>query len=104
MGGGPLPLGEREMPAFGVDMNGVAAAELAAEDLLRQRVLQLLLDRALERTRAVHRVEADIAQQVEKIAQMAEENSAAAQSTSETSEEMEKLAQELHDIVVQYRV
>ncbi|UCV16441.1 methyl-accepting chemotaxis protein [Quatrionicoccus australiensis] len=46
----------------------------------------------------------EIAQQVEKIAQMTEENSAAAQSTSNTSEELVKLAQEMHQIVAQYRV
>jgi methyl-accepting chemotaxis protein len=46
----------------------------------------------------------DIAQQVEKIAQMTEENSAAAQSTSNTSEELVKLAQEMHQIVARYRV
>ena len=46
----------------------------------------------------------DIAQQVEKIAQMTEENSAAAQSTSNTSDELVQLAQEMRNIVSQYRV
>jgi hypothetical protein len=54
---------EHQLAASGVDLHGVAAGELAGEDALRQRVLQLLLDRALERPRAVHGVEADVAQQ-----------------------------------------
>src|SRR5690606_11765529 len=58
-------LAEHQPAGLGVDMDGVAAAELAGQDLLRQRVLELGLDRALERARAVHRVEADVAEQVE---------------------------------------
>ncbi len=58
-----LGLREGQHHAVGVDHDGVAGAELAAEDAVRQRVLQLLLDRALERARAVHRVEADVAEQ-----------------------------------------
>ena len=46
----------------------------------------------------------EIAQQVEKIAQMTEENSAAAHSTANTSEELVRLAQEMHQVVAQYRV
>ena len=38
--------------------------ELAVQDALRQRVLDLLLDRALQRPRAVHRIEARLAEQV----------------------------------------
>src|SRR5690606_7482323 len=57
---------EHQMAAFGVDPDGVAAGELAGLDLLRQRVLDLGLDRALERTRAVHRVETDVAQQLQR--------------------------------------
>ena len=45
-----------------------------------------------------------IAQQVEKIAQMSEENSAAAQSTSDTAGELAHLAQEMQQVVAQYRV
>ncbi|MDY0071999.1 MAG: methyl-accepting chemotaxis protein [Thauera sp.] len=44
------------------------------------------------------------AQQVEKIAQMTEENSAAAQSAAEISHEMAGIAQELHGIVNKYRI
>ncbi|MNF08357.1 hypothetical protein D3C80_2087660 [compost metagenome] len=40
-------------------MDGRPGGELAGEDLLRQRVLDPALDRALERPRAVHRVVAD---------------------------------------------
>jgi hypothetical protein len=49
-----------------VDDHGVAADELALQDLFGQRVLDLLLDRALERPRAVHRVEAGLAELVER--------------------------------------
>ncbi|GBG03444.1 hypothetical protein AZSI13_27710 [Azospira sp. I13] len=45
-----------------------------------------------------------IAQQVEKIAQMSEENSAAAQSTSDTAGELAHLAQEMQQVVAQYRL
>src|SRR5262249_12684989 len=38
----------------GVRRHLVAIAELAFEDLHRQRVLEIFLDRTLERTRAVH--------------------------------------------------
>src|SRR3546814_1139022 len=58
---------EYQAPTLGIHAHGVAAAELATEDLLCQRILQLLLDRALERTRAVDRVEADVAEQVERL-------------------------------------
>lgn len=53
---------EHQLPALGIDLHRVASAELAGQDASRQRVLQLLLHRALERTRAVHRIEADIAE------------------------------------------
>ena len=46
----------------------------------------------------------DIAQQVEKIAQMTEENSAAAHSTASTSDEMLQLADQMRQIVAQYKV
>ena len=54
---------ERQHHAVGVDANRVARAELAGQDAIGQRILQLLLDRALQRARAVHRVEADVAEQ-----------------------------------------
>ena len=38
------------------DFDDVTGLELALQDFLRQRVLDLLLDRALERSRAVYRV------------------------------------------------
>jgi methyl-accepting chemotaxis protein len=45
-----------------------------------------------------------IAQQVEKIAQMSEENHAAAENTSATAEELDTLAHRMKEIVSQYRV
>jgi methyl-accepting chemotaxis protein len=45
-----------------------------------------------------------IAQQVEKIAQMSEENHAAAENTSETAVELDKLAKDMKDIVSQYKI
>jgi hypothetical protein len=58
-----LALAKHQRPALGLDPHRVARTELAGQDLLRQRILQLLLDRALERTRAVDRIEADVAEQ-----------------------------------------
>src|SRR5262252_573523 len=51
-------------PRFHADP--VPRDELAAEDGLRQRVLHLLLDGTLERTRAVHRVVTRLAQPVQR--------------------------------------
>jgi methyl-accepting chemotaxis protein len=45
-----------------------------------------------------------IAQQVEKIAQMSEENHAAAENTSTTAEELDFLAHRMKEIVTQYKV
>ena len=45
-----------------------------------------------------------IAQQVEKIAQMSEENHAAAENTSETAVELDKLANDMKNIVSQYKI
>ena len=45
------------------DADPIARLELAAEDLLRQRIFDLLLDRALERPRTVDRIEARLAEQ-----------------------------------------
>src|SRR5690349_17396228 len=42
----------------------VAGGEVAAQDPLRERVLELLLDRALERPRAVDRVESRLREPV----------------------------------------
>src|SRR5579883_2692640 len=55
-----------QVPAGGVHGDRVARLEAAFEDLLRQRVLELLLDRALERAGTVDRVETDVAEQVER--------------------------------------
>ena len=41
-----------------IDEDGVAFLELAGEDLLRERIEDELLDRSLDRTRAVGGVEA----------------------------------------------
>ncbi len=50
--------------ALGVHDHDVTGAQLAEEDLLRQRVLDLALDRATQRTRAQHRVVALLGQQL----------------------------------------
>jgi hypothetical protein len=42
-----LLLGEADLAATGVDLHRIAGAEPAGEDVLRQGVLDLLLDRAL---------------------------------------------------------
>src|SRR5881628_195560 len=52
-------LTEDHLAAFFRDADGVAGDEIAREDLLGERVLDLLLDRALERARTVDRIEAD---------------------------------------------
>src|SRR5207248_11088937 len=57
----PLPghrLLESERSRLRIHANGVLRPELALEDRFRQRVLELLLDRALEGTCAIHRIEA----------------------------------------------
>lgn len=45
-----------------------------------------------------------LAQEVEKIAQMSEENSAAAHSTSANADELAKLANAMQQVVAQYRI
>jgi len=45
---------------FGFDPDGVAADEFAGEDFLRLRIFELRLDRALQRARAVDRIETDV--------------------------------------------
>src|SRR5512139_547951 len=55
---------ERERTVFYRHLDHVARPEVAPEDPLRQRVLELVLDRALERPRTIHRVEAGLAEQV----------------------------------------
>jgi hypothetical protein len=55
--------GERELAvALHVHRDHVLRAELALQDQLGHRVLDALLDRALERPRTEHRVEADLGQ------------------------------------------
>src|SRR5688572_7808578 len=61
-----LCLAELEAVAIGVSLDAISRQELAREDGLRQRVLHLLLDGALERPRAVHRVVSGFAQPVER--------------------------------------
>src|SRR5690348_5265059 len=56
-------LAEHQLAAFCIRMDGVAGAEFAGQNFLRERVFQLRLDRALQRTRAIDRIEAGIAQQ-----------------------------------------
>src|SRR5512135_3372034 len=71
------------MPALGVDADRVAGLELAFENLLRKRIFQLLLDSALERTRAVNRIEADVAEQVERLVRQLQRQLALSQALSE---------------------
>src|SRR5258706_510532 len=59
--GGALLL-EHHAPAAPVDADRVLGREAALEDRLRERILDLRLDGALERPRAVHRIEADLGQ------------------------------------------
>jgi hypothetical protein len=54
---------ERELAALGFDVDGVATHEVAGQDFPRGRIFELGLDRALKRTRALHRIEADVANQ-----------------------------------------
>src|SRR5256885_4256134 len=48
---------EAEHPSLRIHPDGVLRRELAFQDRFRQRILDLLLDRALERPRAVDRIE-----------------------------------------------
>jgi len=52
---------------FHADLDEVAGLELAGQDFLRQRVLDLLLDRTLERPRTIHRIEAGVSQFVARL-------------------------------------
>src|SRR5215468_6585009 len=56
--------GEDELPVARGGADAIARDELALQDLLRERILDLLLDGALERPRPVHRIEAGLADQV----------------------------------------
>src|SRR5690606_10940367 len=51
------------VPALDVDQNDLARGQLAEEDLLRQLVLDLALDRATQRTGAEHRIEPALGEQ-----------------------------------------
>src|SRR6185503_7937852 len=53
-------LHESERVTLGDDADDVAGAEIAAQDTLRERILQLLLNRALQRPRPVDGVEAGL--------------------------------------------
>ena len=57
-------LGERELAVADPDADAVARSELSLEDLLRQRILDLLLDGSLQRSRTVHRIEAGLPEAV----------------------------------------
>src|SRR5207245_1625315 len=63
-GRGGRGLLERELAVLGVDHDRVALAELVLEQALRQRVLDLALDRALQRPGAVSRIPAGIRDQL----------------------------------------
>src|ERR1700757_4807858 len=56
--------GKGELAAAHADADAVAGHELSLQDLLGERILDLLLDRALERSRPVHRIEARLAEKV----------------------------------------
>src|SRR5690606_796561 len=63
--GGRLASGgarEHELPAFDIHPDAVLGRELAFQDRPRERVLDALLDRALQGPRAEHRVEAGLRQ------------------------------------------
>src|SRR5438105_14439869 len=55
-------LGERELAVADPDADAVARSELSLEDLLRQRILDLLLDGPLERSGAIHRIQAGLSE------------------------------------------
>src|SRR5437763_5990022 len=57
-------LGERELAVADPDADAVARSELSLQDLLRQRILDLLLDGPLERSGAIHRIEAGLSEAV----------------------------------------
>src|ERR1700740_309702 len=59
-----VDLAEGELAAARADADPVARHEFALQDTRRERVLDLLLDGALQRPRAVHRIEAGLAEQV----------------------------------------
>jgi hypothetical protein len=54
--------GEDEAIAFNIHRHHVLRPELAFQDQLGHRVFDALLDRALQRPRAEHRIEADLGQ------------------------------------------
>src|SRR6202012_4076930 len=58
---------EREFTAVHANADAVTGGELVAQNALRERVLDLLLDRALERPRAVHWIEAGLADQITRL-------------------------------------
>src|SRR5688572_17826628 len=59
-----LALAEHQRAALGSDLHPAARPELAFQYPLRERIFDLLLDGALQGSRAVHRVEAGFAEQV----------------------------------------
>ena len=62
-----LFLAKHQLPAFRIHRDGIPGREPPLQDLARQRILQLLLHRALQRPGAIHRVEADVAEQVQRM-------------------------------------
>src|SRR6478736_8759412 len=56
--------GEHELLVARGDADAIARDELALQDLLGERILDLLLDGALERPRPVHRIEARLAEKI----------------------------------------
>src|SRR5690606_3699229 len=58
---------EHQMPGVRIHANRVARLEAPLENLPGKRILQLLLDRALERAGAVHRIEPDVSEQVQSL-------------------------------------
>src|SRR5262249_10087635 len=60
----PLGLRELQLPAAGRNANAISRGERALQDLLGERILDLLLDGPLERARTIHRIESGLADQV----------------------------------------
>src|ERR1700680_4166524 len=58
---------EYQLRAAAAYAYSIPGHELVAQDALRKRILDLLLDRALQRPRAVHRIEARLADQIARL-------------------------------------
>lgn len=88
--------------------SGVQQASEASESMTRiGRSAQQTVDMVGEISLAIREqsmASTNIAKQVERIAQMTEENSAAAQSTADTARELDQVAAEMQRVVAQFRI